>query len=110
MMPDFTHIGVSRRIEDQTERQRLTEIVKEIKPDNIGVIVRTAAAGVGAPHLQKDLKYLLKAWRNVETKRKRAEPPYMLYQDLDLILKTTATSTPRTSKRSWSTTSQPTSN
>lgn len=89
MMPDFTHIGVSRRIDDALERQRLTDIVKQIKPDNVGVIVRTAASSVDAGHLQKDLKYLLKVWRNVDAKRKRSSPPALIYQDLPLVLKTT---------------------
>ena len=89
IMPDFTHIGISRRIEDAAQRQQLTDLVKEIKPDDIGVIVRTAAAKIDAAHLQKDLKFLLKTWRNVDAKRRRAEPPALLYQDLDLALKTT---------------------
>lgn len=89
LMPDFSHIGISRRIEDEPERQRLAEIVREIKPDDIGVIIRTAAQNVGAAHLQKDLKYLIKMWRSVEAKRKRASAPALLYQDLNLILKTT---------------------
>jgi ribonuclease G len=89
LMPDFTHIGVSRRIDQPLERQRLTEIVRQIKDEGVGVIIRTAASGINAGHLQKDLKYLIKVWRSVDAKQKRASPPALLYQDLDLILKTT---------------------
>jgi ribonuclease G len=89
LMPDFTHIGISRRIEDPDERTRLGDIVKQIKPDDVGIIVRTAAQGISDVHLQKDLKYLTKMWRTVDAKRKRASPPALLYQDLNLILKTT---------------------
>jgi ribonuclease G len=89
LMPDFTHIGVSRRIEDEQERKRLSEAVRQIKSEDVGIIVRTAANGISAAHLQKDLKYLTKVWRTVDAKRKRASPPALLYQDLNLILKTT---------------------
>ena len=89
LMPDFTHIGVSRRIDDPEERARLTDIVKQIKPEDVGVIVRTAAQSADSGHLQKDLKYLIKLWRAVDAKRKRAAPPALLYQDLNLILRTT---------------------
>ncbi len=89
LMPDFTHIGISRRIEAPEERARLSDIVKEIKPDDIGVIVRTAAADIDAGHLQRDLKFLLKNWRGVDAKLKKSKSPAILYQDLDLILKTT---------------------
>jgi len=89
IMPDFTHIGISRRIEGAQQRQDLINLVKEIKPDTIGVIVRTAAAQVDPVLLQKDLKFLLKIWRLVEATRRRAASPAILYRDLDLILKTT---------------------
>jgi ribonuclease G len=89
LMPDFTHIGISRRIEDEAERTRLTDIVRQIKPDDVGVIVRTAANGINEVHLQKDLKFLAKLWKSVEAKKKRGESPSLLYQDLNLILKTT---------------------
>ncbi len=89
LMPDFTHIGVSRRIEAADERGRLSDIVKQIKSDDVGVIVRTAAEGIDAALLQKDLKFLLKTWRTVDAKKKRGQSPSVLYQDLNLILKTT---------------------
>ena len=89
LMPDFTHLGISRRIEDTVERERLTDLVKQIKGEDIGVIVRTAASGQPEAHLQKDLKYLQKVWKALEAKKRRSSSPSLLYQDLDLILKTT---------------------
>lgn len=89
LMPDFNHIGVSRRIDDPVERQRLIDLVKAIKPEGVGVIVRTAALAIADVHLQKDLKYLGKVWRVVDAKRRRSSPPALIYQDLNLILKTT---------------------
>lgn len=89
LMPEFAHIGISRRIADEMERTRLMDLVRQIKPEGVGVIIRTAAENINAGHLQKDLKYLLKVWRNVDAKRKRSSPPALIYQDLNLILKTT---------------------
>jgi ribonuclease G len=89
LMPEFAHIGISRRISDELERTRLMDLVRQIKPEGVGVIIRTAAENINAGHLQKDLKYLLKVWRNVDAKRKRSSPPSLIYQDLNLILKTT---------------------
>ena len=89
LMPDFVHLGISRRISDEGEKTRLKEIVKKIKPDDVGVIVRTAALGVGVDHLEKDLRYLLKIWRSVKSRKQRSIPVSMIYQELSLILKTT---------------------
>ncbi len=89
LMPEFAHTGVSRRIADEAERLRLLDLVKQIKPDEVGVIIRTAAENINAGLLQKDLKYLLKVWRNVDVNKKRASSPSLIYQDLNLILKTT---------------------
>lgn len=89
LMPDFAHIGVSRRIEDEVERQRLIDAVKQIKPEDVGVIIRTAAAEIHPSHLQKDLKYLIKLWRGIDAKRQRSAAPALLHSDLDLVLKTT---------------------
>lgn len=89
LMPEFAHTGVSRRIADEPERARLLDLVRQIKPEGVGVIIRTAAELINGGHLQKDLKYLLKVWRNVDAKRKRSSPPALIYQDLNLILKTT---------------------
>jgi ribonuclease G len=88
-MPDFNHIGVSRRIEDDDERKRLTDIVSQIKPVKAGVIIRTAAKSVDSGELQKDLKYLVKLGRSVNAKIKRTPAPSMIFQDLGLITKTT---------------------
>ena len=89
LMPDFTHIGISRRIEDEKERARLTEAVRQFKSDEIGVIVRTAANQVSDFNLRKDLEYLMALWKDIDAKRQHSSPPALLYQDLDLILKTT---------------------
>ncbi len=89
LMPYFSHIGISRRIEDEGDRSRLRKIIRQIKPEDVGVIIRTAAKGVSDDLLQKDLKYLLKTWRTIYGKEKRSKAPALLHHDLDLILKST---------------------
>ena len=72
LMPDFTHIGISRRIEDEKERARLTEAVRQFKSDEIGVIVRTAANQVSDFNLRKDLEYLMALWKDIDAKRQHS--------------------------------------
>lgn len=89
IMPGFSHIGISRRIEDPAERQRLKDIVRDMRPEGVGVIVRTAAAGAEPTQIQKDLKYLLKTWEGIAKKADASSAPATLSQDLGLIQKCT---------------------
>jgi len=89
LMPGFSHIGISRRIENEEERTRLKSLIREIKPDGIGVIVRTAANGADGSHLQKEMKYLLAMWAKVQGRANKQSAPSLVYRDLDLIQKTT---------------------
>jgi ribonuclease G len=84
LMPSENYIGISRRIEGETERGRLKQAAKEIKPDNMGIIIRTVAAEVSAANLQKDLKGLINVWKGVKRKIKKAKPPCVIYSDLGL--------------------------
>jgi len=64
-MPTVSHIGVSRKITDESERQRLEEIILSFKPDG-GVIIRTAGEGAPKESLNSDLVYLSKIWKDVQ--------------------------------------------
>ena len=87
-MPTIEHIGVSRRITQETERLRLKEIAQQIKPKTGGIIVRTASEGLSEEELKKDLEFLLKLWDNILKKRDAVNPPSLIYSDLDLVLRT----------------------
>ncbi|MDR5684103.1 MAG: Rne/Rng family ribonuclease [Armatimonadota bacterium] len=85
LMPTVSYVGVSRRIEGESERRRLREIAERIRPQGMGLIVRTAAEGVTEKDLQDDLRYLLSVWARVLDRARAARAPALLYQDLRLI-------------------------
>jgi ribonuclease G len=88
LMPTVEHVGVSHRITDQAERQRLKELIKKIKPPNIGLIVRTVGEGKGEEEFVSDLQFLTKLWSNILKKNEATSAPSILHRDLDLVLKT----------------------
>lgn len=83
--------GVSRKIEDETERRKLREILADLDlPENMGVIIRTAGVGRTKLELQKDLQMLLKIWESIQEKLKAKDlkPPCMLYEGPDMVVRT----------------------
>lgn len=88
LMPSSDSTGISRKIEDETKRKRLKQIMHELElPPDMGVIVRTAGLDRTKAELAKDLSYLLKLWETIEQKGKQAEAPALIYQDLDVIIR-----------------------
>ncbi|MCK9223212.1 MAG: Rne/Rng family ribonuclease [Limnochordia bacterium] len=85
LMPTVDHIGVSRRIDDAAERERLRKVGSSLKPQGIGLIVRTAAAGKNEEDLKADRDFLLRVWSTIQADGKRHSPPALLYRDYDLI-------------------------
>jgi ribonuclease G len=87
--PHGEGLGVSRRLEDD-ERTRLKEVVKAINPQpKGGIIVRTAAEGASAEDVERDLVFLQRLWRSIETRAKSTKPPALLYQEAELPLRVT---------------------
>ena len=72
-------IGISRKIEDEEERNRLKEIADEIKPEGMGLIIRTAARGADYARLKLDLDRLLEIWNEIERKAKSVKAPSLLF-------------------------------
>ncbi|MBF0472826.1 MAG: Rne/Rng family ribonuclease [Nitrospirae bacterium] len=85
LMPTINHIGISRRISDESERARLKALVDEIIPDGYGLIIRTASENAGVLEFKHDLEFLLMLWQNIQKKKDLAVSPALLYSDLDLI-------------------------
>lgn len=85
LMPCTDYLGVSRRITSEEERERLRKEVEEIKPQNMGIIVRTAAEAKSKEAFSDDIKFLLKLWQKIEKEKKLGFAPRMIYKDFDLV-------------------------
>ena len=87
-MPTVNHVGISRRIGTDKERKRLRGIIESMRPEGAGFIVRTVAEGVSEKELQADMEFLIKLWNSILKKNQGARAPALLYNDLDLLLRT----------------------
>jgi ribonuclease G len=85
MMPNATYVGVSRRIEDEAERERIKGIAEKIRDENTGVIVRTAAEGADESAFESDYTFLKAQWQRVQKQAKTVKVPGIIYRDLDLL-------------------------
>jgi ribonuclease E len=88
MMPGMGRMGVSKKIEDETERRRLRHILDSLKPPkDAAFIIRTAGVGKTKLEIERDLKYLTRLWETL--KKKEKEPgPVEVYTEGDLVTRT----------------------
>jgi len=86
LAPNSNVTGISRRLPD-AERRRLKAIYRKIRPDQHGLIVRTAAEGASAEALEADLQRLLQEWAAIEKKAKRAKAPAAVYEEPELTVR-----------------------
>ncbi len=85
-MPTVSHIGVSRKIASDEERQRLKRILVSEKGDATGgFIVRTAAEGATEEELRADLRFLINLWNDIKQRADTSKSPALIYHDLNLI-------------------------
>lgn len=87
LIPTANYTGISRRIEDEEERNRLKSLVGKIKPKSFGLIVRTAAEGKDQESLEKDLQFLIKMWNKVQNSASKKNAPAMIHSELTLVYK-----------------------
>ena len=85
-MPTVNHLGVSRRIEDQAERDRLKQVVESLKPQG-GVIVRTAGEGASENSLRADIEYLNRLWQEIQKSYDKRKQPGLIHAELDVELR-----------------------
>jgi ribonuclease G len=83
-MPGADHIGVSRKIASRDERHRLKGILRELKPEAGGLIVRTAGSGRSKKEFREDVTYLLKQWRKIERRCVSAPAPALIHREMSL--------------------------
>lgn len=81
LVPDSDKISLSKKIVDLEERDRLTNILEEIRPKGYGLIVRTQAVGQTVFHFERELVYLLGQWKDLEAKSKKAKVGDLLYKE-----------------------------
>jgi len=86
-MPGTRHIGISRRIEDPAERDRLRAIVEAERPAEGGLIVRTACEGVTKREIHDDVRFLTRLWARLDKQATTAVAPALVHADLDLVLR-----------------------
>jgi len=112
-IPNYQHIGISQRIEDETERERLRNIILNFESENLalatnngsndtsgktvknlslldkgGFIVRTAAEGIPDDEIYRDIEFLHKLWDSVVVRADNTYPPGVVYEDLPLVMRT----------------------
>ncbi len=86
MMPGTDKIGVSRRIEDRLERDRIRKILNENpRPKGTGYIVRTAAEGKGVKEFQRDIRYLTNVWERISKDIHHRKAPSLIHSEADLV-------------------------
>jgi len=89
LLPNSDQSGISRKIENQQERQRLKKILRELAiPDGMGVIMRTAGEGQQMRYFVRDIALLLEEWNSVQEKMKKQPPATCVFQEPDLIERT----------------------
>ncbi|HSB74144.1 MAG TPA: Rne/Rng family ribonuclease, partial [Terriglobales bacterium] len=85
-MPTVNHIGVSRKIASEEERQRLKRIVlSERENGHGGFIVRTAAAAADENELRADIRFLKNLWNEIKHRAESSKSPALIYHDLNLV-------------------------
>jgi ribonuclease G len=86
-MPGTDHIGISRRIEDPDERDRLRDAVEAERTSPDGFIVRTACEGMTKREIKDDVRFLTRLWAHVQQTAAGARAPALAHRDLDLALR-----------------------
>jgi len=87
LLPIVDYVGVSRRIEDEKERERLRSIIQSVKPKNMGFIVRTASEGVEKERLIYEMEKLILLWQKILEKKNNVSLPGLVHAELDLSLR-----------------------
>jgi ribonuclease E len=88
MMPHMDRVGVSRRVEDEEQRRDMRDILDQLDlPEGFGFILRTAGFERAKLELKRDLAYLLRLWKDMESRRERGSVPCLLYSESDLLVR-----------------------
>lgn len=82
LTPGQEQIGISRKVEDGEERNRLRDLIRGLEPgEGLGAIVRTVSAGTSKTTLQKDLSFLKRVWKDIRKRATTEKVPSLIYQE-----------------------------
>jgi ribonuclease G len=88
-MPTVEHVGVSRKIESDSERHRLRKLIQMLRAEEDipsgGFIVRTAGVGISEADLREDVRYLVRTWLDIRVAAEKSKPASLVHRDLDLV-------------------------
>jgi ribonuclease G len=86
-MPQVNHLGVSRRIHDAEERDRLRQLIRSLRPPGGGFIVRTVGEGRGEAEFSADIQFLVRVWQQVQGRFAQAAARSALHEEGDLVFR-----------------------
>ncbi|MBM4383647.1 MAG: Rne/Rng family ribonuclease [Deltaproteobacteria bacterium] len=87
LTPWAQRVGVSRKIDSDSERRRLRDIVQRVKPADLGFIIRTAGEGTRDADLEADVRYLTTVWDDIQIRKDQVRAPAFLYSEPSLALR-----------------------
>mgnify|MGYP000178754083 FL=1 len=87
LLPQADYVGISRKITDKEERERLNTICEGVRPAGMGIVVRTAATGVARELLERDVQELAADWKVLAARERVAKAPCLLRRELDLPIR-----------------------
>ena len=85
LLPNADYIGISRRIEQEGERNKLKRIAEKIKPKGMGLIVRTASEGKSHDDFAHDMNFLMKLWESIKQREQSGAVPRCIHRDVNLV-------------------------
>ncbi len=88
LMPTVDHVGVSRKIVNEAERERLKDLFSQIKPEGMGVIVRTAAEGGTREEFESEMQFLARLWGKIQSKADFFSAPRLIHSEETLLFRT----------------------
>ena len=87
-MPHHPHVGISKRIDDRKERERIRQIIKSVNlPKDTGLIVRTAAWGCEAKVLERDIRFLIHQWKLIQRRCAMKKAPTLVHEEYGLVIR-----------------------
>ena len=87
LMPTVDHIGISKRIENDTERSRLKDLLLSIRPNKLGYIFRTQAEGIDEETIKQEVDFLTKTWEDILSRSKKVSATALIYKDLTVTFR-----------------------